>query len=66
MSRAKKINQIRPGDLICHSSLNAENIFAVLILSVEEKNVTFILLGENHVYSAVTTEESYHLLSRRD
>jgi hypothetical protein len=62
--RIKKIQQILPGDLICDRKPGRGRTFPVLIVSITEDEILFMLAGDDFLYSATRDQDEYYLLSR--
>ena len=59
------MNQLLPGDLIVEFDEQAMAEISLLVLSVsEERDVTFILLGEDQPQDAVAVKKEYRVISR--
>lgn len=63
--KLKRISQIHPGDLICDKKPGRGRTYPVLIISISQEEVLFLLAGDCYLYSASPTQEEYFLLSRK-
>jgi hypothetical protein len=67
----KRIERILPGDLVCDFDPRTQKGVSALVISVvegagKEKNVHFLILGDDFLHDGVTDREKYYLISRSE
>lgn len=63
--RTSKVEEIFPGDLIVEMDEQAMIEISLLIVSVsKDREVTFLLLGEDQLQEAIAVRRQYEILSR--
>jgi len=67
----RKIRKILPGDLVCDQDPSLYKGISALVISVseglgKEKDVYFLILGDERLHDGVTDKDVYYLVSRLD
>jgi hypothetical protein len=65
----RKTKKILPGDLVCDFDPQVRSGISALVVSIsggdgKEKDVRFLILGEDFLHDGVTDKEKYFLISR--